>query len=567
MRDISTAFIKSNVVKDGQTLAQKQLEKILDTDIHKKSLGCKISNTHIRIGKVHLDTFYEAQLLFGNAYWTDIFAAYLYRLIIHKVNEIQMTKERPIIIYGYETYSSLTLSKVVSFLERKGYNANIRIYEVKGEHIRYCDKNGVGVYDEELLQHNPMVFFFVGISSTLSTFSQMDKALTKNNLLYSKVDKYCASVIQVVGNEIDVEDSNDPSKDFLELGHDSFGRYVKSNIEDSYLSFIKGKGNQKAYYYVWAKSGWHKSDDCHLCVPENYKDEYPLVEVNEASVVPTQMIRLNQTNEDKCINDPVEELSRDNSRLFINDLNNRKYLYYDHIERNGNHHQYYFRLSRLYHDKKSQIESWLEEVKNSKYAFEFLNNKTVNVIVAPQHFSNTGYVNSVNNIIFDGEAHIIEFDINKEFRSNFKAKYNNYCELEKIISDLHDYTINFYYVNDQIVSGETYYRAKSLVNSLFSKPNNNINVFRGIFVLLDRNSFETRKNYVDKLKNKEGNLYLPYFTYVKIDIPSLRSYNDSCPICYNINKAFEIMDECALDETAYYWQEKVVYHREKIYLK
>ena len=65
--NISTALIKCLVRNSEKTLAQKELENILNRDIHEKSLGCKISNTHIRIGKVHLNTFYEAQLLFGNA--------------------------------------------------------------------------------------------------------------------------------------------------------------------------------------------------------------------------------------------------------------------------------------------------------------------------------------------------------------------------------------------------------------------------------------------------------------------------------------------------------------------
>ena len=562
-KNISTALIKYLVKDNDKTLAQKQLETILNKDIHDSSLGCKIPETHIRIGKVHLNTFYEAQLLFGNAYWTDIFAYYFYDFILSNLDETQKAdKNRPIILYRYETYSTLTLNKTITFLEKEGYNVNLRVFEVKEKRVRYCDESINTIVDESILSQNPIMFFFIGISSTLSTFNYMNSAITELNNNYSNIKKYCTSIIQVIGNT-NSEDS-DCSNDFIEKGCDEYGSYVKCSTGEQYLSFIDNH-EKKAYYYVAVEATWHKPENCKLCMPENYINEYPLIEVDEASVVPTQMIRLNYFEHDILVEDPIEEFSVQNSKLFFKDSNNAKYLRYGHIERNENHFRYYLRLSRLYHDKKNDIENWLIRIKEN---YPFTSKKTINIIIAPQHYSNTGYVNSVNRIIFDGTAHIIEFDINKEYRSNFRAKYNNYFELEKIVSDLKDYSINFYYVNDQIVSGNTFNRSKSLVLSLFKKLNikNKLNVFQGVFVLFNRNSFDTRKNYVNVIKTKrdasEKN-YLPYFSYLNLDIPSFRNHDDSCPICFNKNKSLDIIKECALDSTAFYWQEKIVHHRLK----
>ena len=48
---------------------------ILKTNICSMSTGCKIENTHVRLGsKVHLDEFYQAELLFQNNYFTTRFA-------------------------------------------------------------------------------------------------------------------------------------------------------------------------------------------------------------------------------------------------------------------------------------------------------------------------------------------------------------------------------------------------------------------------------------------------------------------------------------------------------------
>lgn len=464
--NISTALIKC-LVKDGdKTLAQKQLETILNKDIHDNSLGCKIPETHVRIGKVHLNTFYEAQLLFGNAYWTDIFAYYFYHYIISKLeNSKKVDKKRPIILYGYETYSTLTLNKTITFLEKDGYKVNLRVFEVKEKRIRYCDESTDTNVDESILKQNPIMFLFVGISSTLSTFNYMNSAITELNNKYSLIKKFCTSVIQVTGNS--ESEDNDCSNDFIKKGNDKYGSYVECTTGEQYLSFMDDD-EKKAYYYVSVEATWHKPESCKLCMPQNYINEYPLIEVDESSVVPSQMIRLNVFEHNNLVEDPIEKFSMESSKMFFKNLNNAKYLRYGHIERNENHFRYYLRLSRLYHDKKNDVENWLNKIKDN---YTFMSKKTINIIIAPQHYSNTGYVNSVNRIIFDGTAHIIEFDINKEYRSNFRAKHNNYFELEKIISELKDYSINFYYVNDQIVSGNTFNRAKSLVLSLFKNLN------------------------------------------------------------------------------------------------
>ena len=561
--NISTALIKC-LVKDGdKTLAQKQLETILNKDIHDNSLGCKIPETHVRIGKVHLNTFYEAQLLFGNAYWTDIFAYYFYHYIISKLeNSKNVDKKRPIILYGYETYSTLTLNKTITFLEKDGYKVNLRVFEVKEKRIRYCDESTDTNVDESILKQNPIMFLFVGISSTLSTFNYMNSAITELNNKYSLIKKFCTSIIQVTGNS--ESEDNDCSNDFIKKGNDKYGSYVECTTGEQYLSFMDDD-EKKAYYYVSVEATWHKPESCKLCMPQNYINEYPLIEVDESSVVPSQMIRLNVFEHNNFVEDPIEKFSMESSKMFFKNLNNAKYLRYGHIERNENHFRYYLRLSRLYHDKKNDVENWLNKIKDN---YTFMSKKTINIIIAPQHYSNTGYVNSVNRIIFDGTAHIIEFDINKEYRSNFRAKHNNYFELEKIVSELKDYSINFYYVNDQIVSGNTFNRAKSLVLSLFKNLNlkNKLNIFQGVFVLFNRNSFDTRKNYVNvlKLKRNESEIeFLPYFSYLNLDIPSFRNHDDSCPICFNKNKSLEIIKECSLDSTVFYWQEKIVHHRLK----
>ena len=59
---------------NSEELWKKELRIILERDIHEKGLGCCVNDTHIKVGDVHLGKFYEAQFLFGNAYWISIFS-------------------------------------------------------------------------------------------------------------------------------------------------------------------------------------------------------------------------------------------------------------------------------------------------------------------------------------------------------------------------------------------------------------------------------------------------------------------------------------------------------------
>lgn len=557
-KSMPSVYLKYALPYDNKlTIAQYQLREILEEDIHSDNLGCKLMYTHIRIGDVHLDTFFEAQFLFGNAYWTDVFALYVSDCVRKKSASRYCGSEKPrLILYGYETYSSMLLYKVSQILN-DSFDTCIWIFEKKEDRIREIKANDNCFGDVT-------VFYVVGISSTLSTFQQMENALIKKaDKSQLEIDiQNCMSVIQVTGKGAD---------NFIEESRD--GRSCLS--KRGFLNFANG---QRADFFVSVDAGWTNVDDrsgciaCKMCMPDNYLEEKPLIEVDETSVVPTQMIFLNSE-----LNGVKNELSfrakeKQRASIFLSDItHNSQYLYYDHIVRNNNHFQYYIRNSALYRDKCNEIEDWLTELRNDNIINNFIidgsNIKTVNILIAPQHFSNTGFANSVNKCIFNSAAHIIEFDIRREFRSSFRAKYSNYKKLGEFLSNAEGYNINFYYVNDQIISGSTFHRAKSLIQYLLSvndvaKQNNKINIFKGVFVLVDRNSDSTQLSYVEDFRVK-GNKVIPFFSFMRFDIPSLRNHDDSCPICKQNASLQNIIDCSVFDSTTSYFQKKLIEHREK----
>lgn len=180
--------------------------------------------------------------------------------------------------------------------------------------------------------------------------------------------------------------------------------------------------------------------------------------------------------------------------------------------------------------------------------------------------------------MFDGEAYIINLDVKKEFRDSFVAKFQNYhSALEMLYWDSlnsghNPLELNFYFVDDIILTGTTFNRAKSLISSMLGEflrgdrkkeAGISINLFKGIILLLNRNSKETLCNYFmpNALeKDAEGYLLLPVYCFIELNTPAIRSYGDSCPICNKVERIKRLEKESSLTYVERHWREKAKYH-------
>lgn len=554
-----------DIINDYPVLSNKKwffekLYTVINNDIHDKYLGCKISNTHVRVNNIHIDSFYECQLLFGNSFWCDIFANSMVEYITNSLIDMQ----KPIILYGYETYSepllyllkqklSLITKNQVEYIifENSKY---ITTNEQSADKIRYLDSV------KEKLQSSieQATFVFIsGISTTLSTFKkrmyrQLCFELKNKNL--ENCDNLAYVVIQVDDNSED----NKVSKEYIEVSEG----YVYS--KKNYLDFIK---EEKCGYLITVNTKWYSPLKCRLCTPKDPKKEMILIETNESSTVP--MILIKPSHTEKLGYDIKGSLGQENS--FLTKIDNKKYLYYCHLNRSGNHHQYYIRTANFVRDNlddNSELCSWLKKIKLSEEK-DFSEN-TINIIICPSHFSNETFVSAVNQYVFNNQAHIISLNVKKEFRDSFEAKFSNYKTMFNLIRKEMpdtDFNINFYYVDDHIVSGATFQRAKSLITGLISKylfdnKSNrfNINIFKAMIILVNRNSPQSISsffsNFSDYKYGKEDAV-LPFYSFINLKTPSIRSYGDSCPICQRVKKLEKITMESSLYSTEKYWMSKL----------
>ena len=66
IQDINS-YYKLSVSSDNRTeeIWIKKLRSILNTNIHENSLGCLIDDTHVKIGDIHMNAFFEARFMFS----------------------------------------------------------------------------------------------------------------------------------------------------------------------------------------------------------------------------------------------------------------------------------------------------------------------------------------------------------------------------------------------------------------------------------------------------------------------------------------------------------------------
>ena len=202
----------------------------------------------------------------------------------------------------------------------------------------------------------------------------------------------------------------------------------------------------------------------------------------------------------------------------------------------------------------SDLRKWLEAIKQSEICE---NKNTINIIISPEHYSNATLVSSVNEYVFDNRAHVITISTKKEFRESFEAKFDNYRTMTELIKEEMpevEFTLNFYYVDDQLVTGAHYYRARSLVKGLVEKNNINgsltklqIKVFKTAIILINRNSNKTINNLGVS----------SFYSFINLNTPSIRAYGDSCPICQEATRINHIVNESSLFSTEKYWWERL----------
>lgn len=556
---------------NGNTLFQHIVNQTVQTEIYDRNLGCCMKDIHVQLGsRVHVMKFFDGQTLFLNNYFSSNYAYIIVkRLYADVVGMLETNEKKKILLIGYESYSEMLLVEVEEILQNliDGYrscaveNGTVSV-EILPYIIAENVESGMTFRAEtgqmqdkcrEILQDYDIselaIVLIIPINSTLTTFSKVIACL--NRLFEKKISNagicVCVNfaIIVLRDNPEKIKDEKMETK--REVTEESRSRNM-TEIEGIFWKEIDEKNkvisllsdDSKIQYLTMVPSEWELPLECTKCFPQKYIHEKPLVKTNRSGLSPMIQIGKKQKGQGNLHQENMRRLNA------LSDV-----LIYKHVYRKDNHYLYYFDTNQFYTRSKTDIEEWLTGLREKK----LLRKRQYHFIVSPLHDSNAGFVESVNRNIFGNNAHIIRLEFNKIYRSNFHMQYSYlrvlYSNLLKASSAVNDhFEINFYFVDDEIVSGKTFLRAKSLLQSLLMDEGNErvkINVFQRVYVLIDRLSDASKDNYIS---NKDY-----FYSYVKFNISAIQNHDDFCYMCTLVKNAERYKYMSATNEMDRAWKD------------
>ena len=441
--------------------------------------------------------------------------------------------------------------------------------------------------------------YIVPINTTLSTMDKM-VALFEQKCWEGKTpETLCRQLISLItiGPTNDVEnlyweirrETNPSCHEKLVPKKERFGKLTANDevvnfaFTESTWTYAKGSDLKEA------KPESENKCICKGCYPDIFgkklTEESPIFDVNRSSVVP--MLQLGQNLPLKPINvgkargktpDAGKDATGTAEDAIDFDANNinlkriwrmAEYTTHHHIYRGSNHFQFYMDAPGFldaYADVPAEpdisVSNYLREIRKQSKPEKDDECVIYNFIVAPSHKTNAEWVNLVYSNVFsyNGDdfnkslngARVLYFDISKEYRSNFKAKYSDLLQsFANILGNDQAFEIRFHYVDETITTGSRFLRAADLIQSLLSavaiteEKKKRIKLFHSVYLLYGRSSADSKAFYYRLFKEtglEDFNKLLKenFHEYASIRISNLRNFKDACTLC-KLTKDYKVI--------------------------
>lgn len=420
----------------------------------------------------------------------------------------------------------------------------------------------------------------VPISSTLTTFDKMleklysyrEDASSGNFVLIKNFTAFWVGDCKCRSTDNKIFPSEIESDYWSEA--DSVSKCITIRT-DSEKGLRLLNGDPEIYYLMRATTIWEHPLKCKLCFPNEHGliNEVPLVETDLTSTVPSQQIRPEIAYRSQLFTDRLLEKRRElhkgksdsSNKSKVGGNNHRITLlrdcvYYGHIERGKNHFQYYISTQDFFYNDevREEIREWLNGLKLENEQSERIKSPKLKIIFSPEHNTNVGFAQYVNTYYFNGTAEIISINEDKEFRTNFICEHES---IRRTIERLHKQQeifdrgspVEFYFVDDNINTGDTIKKANSFLRSLI--PNEYIRLYSPVvikkcFLLVDRLSDASKGLLV--ISGDPSDCH----AFVHIDISHMRRQGDSCVGCKLRADTKRLFNRSPMKITANYWAKK-----------
>jgi len=529
----------------------RKMIQITQRELRKRGYGCKIPDVHVRLGsKMHIEVFFEAELLFQNIGNIARFAF----LAVRQYCSGYYAPDKPVFLVAYEDYSSILVQYVKKYLSSvlgRPEAVDYAIFTNQPEK-RLC----LSAHFENLPLSEKLAFLneaevvtLLPVGTTLSTIYRMrdsvaelagrlgDRAEAAGMPSAPRYKPAAGDKNMVI---VLVADSRQESlvKQYWSRDRERVGPPRGRGWETIDMTSPDGGDNARARYFIQVHADWHNHLDC---IDDDGRSRV-LVYVDTTSTVPNMVFPL--------LDDLPQGVSAfEQTREEFTDRFNclEGCITYGHIKNGANHFLYDIDLAKFCiqaeapagRGQKSHktVSRWLDELREKN---DFVEPGAFNIIVSPLDMENAPFLQLAAEHLFSHSIRFLRIPIMDSRTDDIRAKFSFIAQECREIRRK-NIPINVYYVDNSIVTGNTFQRGRKLIQLLLRDGEDSrtgTGVFRGILLLLNRSRLDTASSMVDMPEKY-------YQAYLHLAVPHYNTIHGTCPGCRFYQRNQRIAESCS----------------------
>lgn len=501
----------------------EQMRARLERDIRESSLGggCKISGVHIRLGsKLHVESFYEGELLFHNSGNVMRFAYLLVQELLY--GDDPLSANQNIVLLGYEKYSTHLMHQIEYWLKQADTPFNV----VQTAIIYDGEKAGDVIIQPYYTTDNKacardklQVVSVLPVGTTLSTVYKMHNIAAERLHIFRSAPSYqFRHDFSLILVNHDLLSGQNPGAVTLRYWY-NINREKKTVIirpEES------GGDGPSVKYLLPADAEWMAPDSCDICQSPSL-DFHVAIGAKHSNTIPEAIFTLWDQRAGRFkdlfgkTGSAENEIKENRERLSA--------LYgairYSHLYSQYNHFQFYLDFTKLYLNHCHKIDKEIREKWH-------VDPEAFHLVVSPLQFTNSPFVKAIIDMVFHGSVRFLRINLSDIYREEARTKFSYIVsEFKKLQISFPSVKLCVHFVDTSIVTGSMLNRARLLIRMLMEQtgcPAENVELFSKVFLLVNRCSYDTLHTFVNDPK-------LDVFAYIHLGIPSYNTENNFCPAC------------------------------------
>lgn len=499
-----------------------QMRSRLERDIRESGPGggCKISGVHIRLGsKLHLESFYEGELLFHNSGNVMRFAYLLVQELLY--GDKPLAADQNIVLLGYEKYSTHLMQQIEYWLKQADTPFNVVqtaiIYD--GEEAGDVICKPCYTPDDEVCARNGLqVVSILPVGTTLSTVYKMHNIAAEKLYIFRAAHYQFRHDFSLILVNRDLVSRQNPGAVTLRYW-DNINQEKKIVITRPEES---GGEGLSVKYLLPADAEWMAPDSCDICRNPSL-DSHAVIGAKHSDTMPEAIFTLWDQRAGRFkdlfgrTGNAEKEIKENRERLHAL----YRTIRYSHLYSHYNHFQFYLDFTKLYLDHRREIDREIQD--NWQVAPE-----AFHLVVSPLQFTNSPFVKAVMDMVFHGNVRFLRINLADIYREEARTKFSYIVsEFKALQTSFPSVKFCVHFADTSIVTGSVLNRARLLVRMLMEQtdcPAENVELFSKVFLLVNRCSYDTLHTFVkDPMRD--------VFAYIHLGIPSYNTENNFCPAC------------------------------------